>query len=71
MWEMLDTAYEECGNECGPGPPPVFLVPPPPRPTFLQESTKCIQELPADADMCDVMPVSLFFIFFLILKENK
>lgn len=60
MWEMLDSAYDECGNECwGPGPPPVFLIPPPPRPTFLQESTKCIQELPTDAEMCEAMPVSL------------
>uniref|UniRef100_A0A182W0X8 Uncharacterized protein n=1 Tax=Anopheles minimus TaxID=112268 RepID=A0A182W0X8_9DIPT len=69
MWEMLDPDLE-CGNECGgPGPPPEFLVPPPPRPPFLAELVNCneeqLQQTPfgggatgsfADVDMCEAFP---------------
>ncbi|XP_053658756.1 uncharacterized transmembrane protein DDB_G0289901 [Anopheles marshallii] len=70
MWEMLDPDLE-CGNECGgPGPPPEFLVPPPPRPPFLAELVNCneeqLQQTPfgggatgsfADVDMCEAFPI--------------
>lgn len=70
MWEMFDsdTISSECGNECwGPGPPPEFLVPPPPRPPFLQElmSTKCTEDPLPDIEMCEAIPVS-FEISFII-----
>ncbi|XP_053680643.1 dual specificity protein kinase splA [Anopheles nili] len=70
MWEMLDPDLE-CGNECGgPGPPPEFLVPPPPRPPFLAELVNCNEEQQlaqqspfgasgpfADVDMCEAFPI--------------
>ncbi|XP_065079417.1 uncharacterized protein DDB_G0283357 [Ochlerotatus camptorhynchus] len=44
MWEMLDPDLE-CGNECGgPGPPPEFRIPPPPRPPFLAELSNCNED---------------------------
>lgn len=60
MWEMLEPDLE-CGNECwGPGPPPEFLIPPPPRPPFLQELTsKCTEDPLPDIEMCEAIPVSI------------
>lgn len=60
MWEMIDSDFDiECGNECfGPGPPPEFRIPPPPRPPFLQEISKCTEEPLADFEMCQAIPVS-------------
>ncbi|KAL1403147.1 hypothetical protein pipiens_005788 [Culex pipiens pipiens] len=45
MWEMLDLDLD-CGqDECGgPGPPPEFLIPPPPRPPFLAELANCNED---------------------------
>lgn len=57
---MIDSDFDiECGNECfGPGPPPEFRIPPPPRPPFLQEISKCTEEPLADFEMCQAIPVS-------------
>ncbi|XP_055607312.1 uncharacterized protein DDB_G0283357 [Uranotaenia lowii] len=47
MWEMLDSDLECGGNECGgPGPPPEFRIPPPPRPPFLAELANCNEDGP-------------------------
>ena len=63
MWEMFDSDTE-CGNECwGSGPPPEFLIPPPPRPPFLQELTKCTEAPLPDIEMCEAIPVSKWFLF--------
>jgi hypothetical protein len=55
----------EC-DECGPGPPPVFNIPPPPRPDFLQNelgaSTICSENSLSDYDMCEAIPVSSCYI---------
>ncbi|XP_038116713.1 putative uncharacterized protein DDB_G0286901 [Culex quinquefasciatus] len=37
----LDCGQDECG---GPGPPPEFLIPPPPRPPFLAELANCNED---------------------------
>ncbi|XP_055544899.1 transcription factor mef2A [Wyeomyia smithii] len=68
MWEMLDPDLE-CGNECGgPGPPPEFRIPPPPRPPFLADLDNCNEDGPVtamlgpgspfnDGDMCQAIPI--------------
>lgn len=59
MWEMIDSDFDiDCGNECGPGPPPMFRIPPPPRPPFLQEVSKCSEDALNDYEMCEAIPVS-------------
>ena len=67
MWEVMD--YDlECGDECsGPGPPPEFLIPPPPRPPFLQELMDCSEEQFPEADMCAAIPVRLIIVNFSII----
>lgn len=59
MWEMFESDYDfECDNECdGPGPP-IFNLPPPPRPDFLQELDKCSENALSDLEMCEAIPVS-------------
>uniref|UniRef100_A0A336MB75 CSON014668 protein n=1 Tax=Culicoides sonorensis TaxID=179676 RepID=A0A336MB75_CULSO len=49
-----DIDCDECG---GPGPPPEFLIPPPPRPPFMHDLVKCSEDsyMP-DADMCEAIP---------------
>lgn len=52
MWGMEAAAECDC-----PGPPPEFLLPPPPRPPFLQDSIYCTEDsLPIET--CDALPVS-------------
>lgn len=64
MWEMFETDYEiECDNDCGPGPPPIFNLPPPPRPDFLHELDKCSENSLSDYEMCEAIPVSLTTVF--------
>ncbi|XP_070500750.1 uncharacterized protein, partial [Chironomus tepperi] len=50
----------EC-DECGPGPPPVFNIPPPPRPDFLQNelgaSITCSENSLSGYDMCEAIPI--------------
>lgn len=59
MWEMLDPDID-CDDCGGPGPPPEFLIPPPPRPPFMFEvATKCSEDTVPDMDMCSVIPVSI------------
>lgn len=59
MWEMFESDYEiECDNDCGPGPPPIFNLPPPPRPDFLHELEKCSENSLSDYEMCEAIPVS-------------
>lgn len=64
MWELLndqdhylDVFHVDCDDECsGPGPPPVFRLPPPPRPPFLQVSSHCTDDPLPDIEICDAMP---------------
>lgn len=49
----------ECDYECGQPSPPIFNIPPPPRPEFLQsESESSITCLGNDFEMCEAIPVS-------------
>lgn len=58
---MFESDYDiECDNECGPGPP-IFNLPPPPRPDFMQELDKCSENSLSDFEMCEAIPVSLGF----------
>lgn len=61
MWELDTTELTEC--ECL-GPPPEFLLPPPPRPPFLQAEYYCGDDPISDIETCDTEPVS-------ILKYNS
>lgn len=57
MWGM------ETGADCDcPGPPPEFMLPPPPRPPFLQpqDPLHCTED-PLPIETCDALPVSFFF----------
>lgn len=58
MWDVIDAAAD-C--EC-PGPPPEFLLPPPPRPPSLQPADPrfCSDDL-LTIETCDALPVSFFF----------
>lgn len=55
MWELEPTDLTEC--DCL-GPPPEFLLPPPPRPPFLQADYYCGDEPIPDLETCDTEPVS-------------
>lgn len=57
MWE-LDADYTEC--DCL-GPPPEFLLPPPPRPPFLHSEYYCGDDPIPDIETCDNEPVSIHF----------
>lgn len=59
MWEIEPTDLTEC--DCL-GPPPEFLLPPPPRPPFLQAEYYCGDDPIPDLETCDTEPVSLIFI---------
>lgn len=68
----------ECGDDVcdGPGPPPQFHIPPPPRPPFLQElvsGIECTEDSVPDMDICAAIPVSTNFFFhqFLLSKTNR
>ena len=70
-----ESDFELDCDECGPGPPPVFNIPPPPRPEFLQNelgaSTTCSENSLSDYDMCEAIPVSFcYFIFFFSLQKQ-
>lgn len=64
MWEMYEKQGDfevECDKECG-APPPFFNLPPPPRPNFMQELSTCSEKSLSDyEEMCEAIPVSLFF----------
>lgn len=64
MWEMFDESnFEvECDNECGAGSPPIFNLPPPPRPDFMQELSTCSENSLSDYEMCEAIPVSIFML---------
>ncbi|XP_037294059.1 uncharacterized protein LOC115446437 [Manduca sexta] len=53
MWELEPTDLTEC--ECL-GPPPEFLLPPPPRPPFLQADYYCGDDPIPDLESCDTEP---------------
>ncbi|GBP85634.1 hypothetical protein EVAR_62621_1 [Eumeta japonica] len=56
MWELEPAELSEC--ECL-GPPPEFLLPPPPRPPFLHVEYNCGDGGPIpDLETCDTEPVS-------------
>lgn len=55
MWELEPTDLTEC--DCL-GPPPEFLLPPPPRPPFLQTEYYCGDDPIPDLETCDSEPVS-------------
>lgn len=59
MWEIEPTDLTEC--DCL-GPPPEFLLPPPPRPPFLQAEYYCGDDPIPDLETCDTEPVSVLFI---------
>ncbi|XP_074000175.1 putative Hedgehog signaling attenuator pxb isoform X2 [Rhodnius prolixus] len=48
MWSVECSDYDEC-----PGPPPVFHLPPPPRPPFLHDLPDCS----IDINTCNAIPV--------------
>ncbi|XP_046688040.1 uncharacterized protein LOC124373735 [Homalodisca vitripennis] len=54
LWDM-DSADYEC--DCPGPPPPVFHLPPPPRPPFLHEVADCSEAPLLDLETCDAMPV--------------
>lgn len=58
LWDM-DSADYEC--DCPGPPPPVFHLPPPPRPPFLHELADCSEAPLLDLETCDAMPVSPTF----------
>ncbi|XP_013171180.1 PREDICTED: uncharacterized protein LOC106120387 [Papilio xuthus] len=53
MWELEPTDLTEC--DCL-GPPPEFLLPPPPRPPFLQAEYYCGDDPIPDLETCDTEP---------------
>lgn len=55
MWDLEPTDLTEC--DCL-GPPPEFLLPPPPRPPFLQAEYYCGDDPIPDLETCDTEPVS-------------
>lgn len=56
MWDLEPTDLTEC--DCM-GPPPEFLLPPPPRPPFLQTDYYCGDDPIPDLETCDTEPVSI------------
>ena len=60
MWKMFDEEFD-CGQFDCEGPP-VFSIPPPPRPPFLQElpsDIECSEEAVHDYETCSALPVSV------------
>lgn len=55
MWGMETGGATDC--DC-PGPPPEFMLPPPPRPPFLQpqDPLHCTED-PLPIETCDALPV--------------
>ncbi|XP_063627579.1 uncharacterized protein LOC134799110 [Cydia splendana] len=53
MWDLEPTDLTEC--DCM-GPPPEFLLPPPPRPPFLQADYYCGDDPIPDLETCDTEP---------------
>ncbi|XP_034833762.1 uncharacterized protein pxb [Maniola hyperantus] len=53
MWDLEPTDLTEC--DCL-GPPPEFLLPPPPRPPFLQADYYCGDDPIPDLETCDTEP---------------
>lgn len=53
MWDLEPTDLTEC--DCL-GPPPEFLLPPPPRPPFLQAEYYCGDDPISDLETCDTEP---------------
>lgn len=75
MWKMFESDFFDCGDDAcdGPGPPPKFHLPPPPRPPFMQDlnavlgtTIECSEDGMFDLDVCAAIPVS----FFSSLKSN-
>lgn len=67
MWGM------EAATECDcPGPPPEFMLPPPPRPPILQPSDPmyCTEE-PLPIETCDAQPVSKNYAIFEFYEPNN
>lgn len=65
----------EAGAECDcPGPPPEFLLPPPPRPPILQpQDPMYCTENPLPIETCDALPVRQMFIsiyIYILLVAN-
>lgn len=86
LWEQLNDPHYtglpaslgvmlDCGSDSddcwGPGPPPEFRLPPPPRPPFLQElpGLKCTEEPLPDIEMCSVLPAVSLGIFVAVGGE--
>lgn len=73
LWGMEASSGADC--DC-PGPPPEFLLPPPPRPPILQPSDPmyCTED-PLPIETCDALPVSNvtthYFIVYCGRKSNQ
>lgn len=72
MWKMFESDFFECGDDAcdGPGPPPKFHLPPPPRPPFMQDlnavlgtTIECSEDGLFDLDVCAAIPVSFILRF--------
>lgn len=60
MEEEFDCGIDACD---GPGPPPKFMIPPPPRPPSMHDTNllanfECNEDPIADVNMCAAFPVS-------------
>lgn len=73
MWKMFEGDFFDCGDDAcdGPGPPPKFHLPPPPRPPFMQDlnavlgtTIECSEDGLFDLDVCAAIPVSFTFNLF-------
>lgn len=56
VWQLDDDLEYDCN--CPGPPPPVFKIPPPPRPPFMPE-IDCSDFNTQDFDSCDLMTVSM------------
>lgn len=74
---MFENDFFECGDDVcdGPGPPPKFQMPPPPRPPFMQDlnavlgtTIECTEDGQFDLDVCAAIPVSLSTTFLFLLN---
>lgn len=74
---MFENEFFDCGNDAcdGPGAPPKFNLPPPPRPSFMQDlnaalgtTIECTDDTVFDMDVCAAFPVSLTIILYPFIK---
>lgn len=81
MWKMFESDFlGECGDDAcdGPGPPPKFHLPPPPRPPFMQDlnavlgtNIECTEDPAFDMDVCAAFPVSVKICSILFFASSR